>query len=37
VAARATDTLVMQSLDDELQQQLIEEFIARVGRLGVAS
>jgi len=31
VAARATDTLVAGALDDELQQQLVEDYIARVG------
>jgi F-type H+-transporting ATPase subunit b len=31
LAARATEALVTQSLDDELQQQLVEDFIARVG------
>lgn len=31
LAGRATEQLVNQSLDDELQQQLVEDFIARVG------
>jgi F-type H+-transporting ATPase subunit b len=31
VAVRATDTLVADALDDELQQQLVEDYIARVG------
>ena len=31
LAATATEHLVGQSLDDELQQQLVEDFIARVG------
>ncbi|HEY8057364.1 MAG TPA: F0F1 ATP synthase subunit B [Acidimicrobiales bacterium] len=31
LAARATEQVVGQSLDDELQQQLVEDFIARVG------
>jgi F-type H+-transporting ATPase subunit b len=31
VAARAADTLVAEALDDELQQQLVEDYIARVG------
>jgi F-type H+-transporting ATPase subunit b len=31
LATRATEQLVGQSLDDELQQQLVEDFIARVG------
>jgi F-type H+-transporting ATPase subunit b len=31
LAARATEEVVTQSLDDELQQQLVEDFIARVG------
>ena len=31
LAAHATEQVVGQSLDDELQQQLVEDFIARVG------
>jgi hypothetical protein len=31
VAARATDTLVADALDDELRQALVEQYIARVG------
>jgi F-type H+-transporting ATPase subunit b len=31
LAARASEQLVIQSLDDELHQQLVEDFIARVG------
>jgi F-type H+-transporting ATPase subunit b len=34
VAARATETLVADSLDNELRQALVEQYIARVGASG---